>query len=430
MSATPMRVLQVNHGYPERYNAGSEVYTRHLARALARAGHDVSVFAREEDPYRRDHVVREERDGTLPVHLVNAPRNQQRWQDCGVDSAFADVLGHVRPEVVHFHHLNHLSLGLPAIAAHAGCGVAFTIHDFWLVCPRGQLIQWRIGGEPWPLCSGQSDRRCAESCYARCHTGDPARAASDVAYWTQWVSSRMTAVEAMLEHIDAFLCPSSTVASALVARFPAVRDRTSQLDYGFPPLRMARRRRQRIPTFGYIGTHTAPKGIDLLIRAFRQVDAEARLRIWGRPRAQETESLRRMAGDDRRITFEGEYANDDAAGILAGLDAIVVPSIWLENSPLVIHEAQQARVCVITADAGGMAEYVRDGENGLLFRHREAGDLASKLRLVIEDRKLASRLGSRGYLHHPRGEVISIDSQAAELTVLYRSLAQGCRYVA
>ncbi len=40
------------------------------------------------------------------------------------------------------------------------------------------------------------------------------------------------------------------------------------------------------------------------------------------------------------------------------IDAIVVPSIWLENSPLVIHEALQAGVLVITADVGGMAEYV------------------------------------------------------------------------
>ena len=33
-----------------------------------------------------------------------------------------------------------------------------------------------------------------------------------------------------------------------------------------------------------------------------------------------------------------------------------------------IHEAQQARVAVITADAGGMREYVRHEQNGLLFR--------------------------------------------------------------
>ena len=41
------------------------------------------------------------------------------------------------------------------------------------------------------------------------------------------------------------------------------------------------------------------------------------------------------------------------ADVFNHCDAIVVPSIWAENSPLVIHEALQARVPVITADYGG-----------------------------------------------------------------------------
>ncbi len=42
-----MRIVQVIHGYPMRYNAGSEVYTQTLSHALA-ARHDVFVFTREE----------------------------------------------------------------------------------------------------------------------------------------------------------------------------------------------------------------------------------------------------------------------------------------------------------------------------------------------------------------------------------------------
>jgi hypothetical protein len=56
-----------------------------------------------------------------------------------------------------------------------------------------------------------------------------------------------------------------------------------------------------------------------------------------------------------------------------------VPSVWVENSPLVIHEAQQARVPVITADAGGMAEYVHHEVNGLLFAHRDPAALAEQM---------------------------------------------------
>ena len=66
--------------------------------------------------------------------------------------------------------------------------------------------------------------------------------------------------------------------------------------------------------------------------------------------------------------------------------AIVVPSVWVENSPLVIHEAQQVRVPVVTAAAGGMQEYVRDEVNGLLFTHRDAGDLARAMQRLVSER--------------------------------------------
>ena len=38
-----MKILQVIHGYPMRYNAGSEVYTQTLCHGLS-ARHEVHVF--------------------------------------------------------------------------------------------------------------------------------------------------------------------------------------------------------------------------------------------------------------------------------------------------------------------------------------------------------------------------------------------------
>jgi glycosyltransferase involved in cell wall biosynthesis len=413
-----MRILQVNHGYPPLYNAGSEVYCQNLAQALARRGHAVTVFAREEDAYRPDYALRRESDGEIPVWLGNMPRTQHRYQHDALDHTFAGVVRGAAPEVVHFHHLNHLSLGLPAVAVAAGARVVFTVHDFWLVCPRGQLVQWSLGDpEPWALCAGQEDRRCAGSCYTRCHSGTAARGEADLSYWTEWVADRMDSVAALLPLVDAFVCPSRTAASALATRFPQVSSRIVLSDYGFPLRDQVKRRQTRSLTFGYIGTHAAPKGVGRLLRAFSEVDGDVTLRIWGRERGQETAALRRLA--DPRVSFEGEYRNEDVPRVLAQIDVLVVPSIWLENSPLVIHEAQQARVCVVTAAAGGMAEYVQHDVNGLLFGHRDDADLARQLRRFVGEPDLARRLGARGYLHRGDGTVPDIDSHAAWLEGLY-----------
>jgi len=137
-----MKILLVIHGYPRRYNAGSEVYTQTLAHALTDAGCDVEVFAREEDPFQADYVLQSETDPMrkdIPVHLVNHPRSNARFQNKAIDDVFKTVLTNVNPDIVHFGHLNHLSMGLPKIAKDAGLATVFTLHDFLFMCPRGQF---------------------------------------------------------------------------------------------------------------------------------------------------------------------------------------------------------------------------------------------------------------------------------------------------
>ncbi len=61
----------------------------------------------------------------------------------------------------------------------------------------------------------------------------------------------------------------------------------------------------------------------------------------------------------------------------------MVPSLWLENSPLVIHEAFMAGVPVVGARIGGIAELVADGQNGLLYDPASPGELAAALRTLV-----------------------------------------------
>ena len=138
-----MRILKVIHGYPMRYNAGSEVYTQTLCHGLAER-HEVHVFTRQEDDFRPDYHLSRERDADDPrvrLHVVNLPRSKDRYRHEGVDRRFRQVLDEVRPDVVHVGHLNHLSTSLVEVAAHSGVPVIYTLHDYWLMCPRGQFMQ-------------------------------------------------------------------------------------------------------------------------------------------------------------------------------------------------------------------------------------------------------------------------------------------------
>jgi glycosyltransferase involved in cell wall biosynthesis len=81
------------------------------------------------------------------------------------------------------------------------------------------------------------------------------------------------------------------------------------------------------------------------------------------------------------IHFKGGYDNHSIQSVLADIDVLLVPSLWYENSPLVIQEAFLAGIPVITSNLGGMKELVNDGVNGYLF---EVGNAQSLQNVVLK----------------------------------------------
>lgn len=437
-----MRILQVVHGYPPRYNAGSEVYTQTLCRSLA-ARHELMVFSRFEDAFLPAYAEVKEHDIVgiggmpIPLRLINLANFRDRYRHPAVDAAFVRCLEGFVPDIVHVQHLNHLSTSVVLEAARAGIPVVFTLHDFWPMCPRGQFIQFfpPDAQTVLPLCDGQEDHKCAVRCYARYFSGAPEEEAADIRFHADWVRRRMNHLRQVCNAVDQFIAPSRQLRQRFVEEFHLPAERVALLDYGFDLKRLSGRKRDRQRdeefVFGYIGTHVAAKGIHQVLEAFVRMGRPARLRIWGRPNAESTPSLRTLcdgfpATVRRRISWEGEYRNEQIVPeVFNHVDAIVVPSIWLENSPLVIHEAQQARVPVVTADAGGMAEFVRHEENGLLFRHRDPASLAVQMARCVENPEWIARLGLRGYLHNEYGDVPSIEDHCEEIERLYRECLRG-----
>jgi glycosyltransferase involved in cell wall biosynthesis/MoaA/NifB/PqqE/SkfB family radical SAM enzyme len=426
----------VIHGYPPRYNAGSEVYTQALARGLADRN-EVVVFTRQEDPFLPQFATTDETDQGDPrvrLRVVNNATSRDQYRQAGVDAALEQLLDEFKPDVVHFNHVSHLSTTLVRLVRQRGLPLLYTLHDFWLMCPRGQFIQRPVENSQdlFPLCNGQEDRKCAERCYSLCFTGEPEHLGADVDRWANWVHRRMESTRELARHVDRFIAPSLHLLARFRDDFGLSAGKLIHLDYGFELGRLIGRIRATKDefVFGYIGTHIPAKGIHHLIESFGRLQGKPILRIWGRLREPYSSSLHRLAASlpcraSDRIQWMGEYQNERIVpDVFNHVDAIVVPSIWEENSPLVIHEAQQARVPVVTADVGGMAEYVRHMHNGLLFRHRDPSSLADQMQQLVDDPIMASRLGGRGYLYSESGDVPSMQDHALAMEDLYRETAR------
>ena len=103
-----------------------------------------------------------------------------------------------------------------------------------------------------------------------------------------------------------------------------------------------------------------------------------------------------------RVTFRGPYDHGELPKLMADLHWVVVPSIWWENSPLVIQEAFFHRRPIICSDVGGMAEKVSDGVDGMHFRVGDAYSLARTIETATTQPAAVALAARRGYASRTR----------------------------
>lgn len=430
-----MKILKIIHGYPPLFNAGSEIYSQILVHGLADLGHQIAVFTRFEDPFIPDYEVQKSHDPHNPqisLYRINMARDRDRYRHEPVDQQLGCCIEEFNPQVVHIGHLNHLSTSMIEVISTHKIPILFTLHDYWLMCPRGQFLQTGLGEETlWQLCDGQEDHKCATKCYSRYFSGIEDSVKEDSEYWTNWVRKRMKHIKEMVDIVQLFVAPSMYLYNRFINEFHLQKNKVVYIDYGFDMKRLSGRKRNEEDAFvfGYIGTHIPAKGIQHLIKAFGQVKGEVKLRIFGMNRSQNTLALKTtwLPIDKRKqIEWLPEYQNKDIINqVFNRVDAIVVPSIWDENSALVIHEAQQARVPVITANHGGMKEYVSHEVNGLLFQHRNVSDLARQMQRLVKNPEWAKNLGNRGYIYSQSGDIPSIEDHVTEVVKLYEQITES-----
>ncbi len=407
------RVLIVAHGHPDLSFGGGEIAAYAEWTELRRNG--VEAMFVGWTPHSAGHPgtpftarSADGRDLLFAAPPVDHFRHSQR-QHVIVYQHFRELLDQFQPTVVHFHHYVHLGLELirevrkysPSVR------IVMTLHEFLAIChAQGQMLK-------------TSGMLCKKANPFDCHLCFPDISPQDF-------FMRELFVKSFLNLVDLFICPSAFLRERyIVWGIPPeklVVIENGQTDTGSAPTEQPDpASRTRFVLLGQLshlkGALVLLDALKLLPKALRKA---IRIEIHGSLQYQSEEFKKKFEhavetlGDT--VRYCGPYFRNDVASIVSSAGWVIVPSIWWENSPLVIQEAFSFGRPVICGNVGGMAEKVTDGTDGLHFSVGNAASLARRIEEAATTPGLWERL-REGVRRPPR-----IEQTTAEILSRYAAI--------
>ncbi|HET8728740.1 MAG TPA: glycosyltransferase family 4 protein [Alphaproteobacteria bacterium] len=374
MSSRDTRVLVISHGHPAFSLGGAEIASYNLHQGLNRLpGFESFYLARIAAPVARHRhsafmsLRQKEREILFHTESYDHFRMSNRDTDA-IQQDFIRFVRDLKPDIVHFHHF--LGLGLECLfaikQAMPQVPIAITFHEYLAICHHhGQMI--KTGGQG-KLCHRASPAECAG-----CFPDIPAAQ----------FHKREAFLKTFLDLADIYVSPSHFLIDRYAAwGLPREKFRFIEngLDIGdiapprpLPPGGTGRRNR-----FAYFGQINHFKGLHVVLEAVGRVPEEvwgtdSQLMVFGgnlerQPQEFQDRFKRLVDLAGSRVRFYGSYQSSEMPTLMRNVDWTIVPSVWWENSPIVIQEAYLHKRPIICSDIGGMAEKIEDGVTGLHFR--------------------------------------------------------------
>ncbi|UDM53337.1 glycosyltransferase family 4 protein [Cupriavidus sp. MP-37] len=391
------RILVMAHAHPDFSLGGGEIAAYNLFKAYQQNGRveqawylgrtdkgrgaTGAISLRRPNEYLWEQAVHD-------WHLMKAVHQES------LTTWFADLIRALKPTVVHTHHYAHLGLEYLRIIKQVDptIKIVMTLHEYMAICRNnGQMIK---PGTTFKLCSRES--------YDECHQCFPERTAEDF-----WLRKHFFMSHFAL--VDQFVSPSEFLRQRYIAwGLPAdkiVVIENGQSDEGMLPPRSLAEGETR-NRFGFFGQINPYKGLHVVLEALHQLSKNQRknivLEVHGANLEHQSaefqekiEKLRQPLIKQGVVQWVGPYQPHELRSRMASVDWVIVPSIWWENSPMVIQEAFVCGRPLVVSDIGGMQEKVRDNIDGL---HVAVGNVlawASKLQSACATTETWDRLKSQ-----------------------------------
>ena len=359
------RVLIVNKFYYPR--GGDCVCTINLERLLRANGHETAIYAmnyaeNDDCPDSRYFASTIDFAGGISDKL-NAAKRTLGYGD--IRASVRHILDEFRPDIVHLQNIHsYLSPIVAEIAQKHGCKVAWTLHDYKLICPSYSCLR---NGVPCELCFKDK----SQVLKTRCMKGSLAASAIGWLEALQWNRRRLQ------KSTDLFICPSSFMKEKM-EQGGFKPDKLKVLCNFVDPVKFAQfdsaESLPRKEYYCYVGRLSQEKGVATLLDAASKLPYTLKIAGDG-PLGDE---LRQRYGNLDNIQFLGHQSADEVSRLIAEARFSIIPSEWYENNPLSVIESLCGGTPVVGADMGGIPELITP-DSGIIFRHGDTQAITSAI---------------------------------------------------
>lgn len=414
-----MKILYTTHQFYPDYGAGTELLTYMTSSQMKGRGHRVYVATGypSERPVEPEVAFDEYIYDNLPVHryrsssfhpLPDQAVMEAEHENVVVKKWFESLVKRINPDLVHVFHLQRLSAGILEVCSELGIPFVITVTDFWLICPTTQLLLPfnRLCEGPQRMmtnCVKHLADRASKPSFSRIVNAMPDWFMRGILHVLSWqprlrigpfadLQALLRRPEYILKHANNAkrIFVTNQFMSHMLVAHGILSKKLKKMPFGIQPINNLTdvpKTNNDILHVGFVGTLNHHKGAHIPIQAVRSLPQfeNIRLSLYG-SRKQFPAYVRMLddlSGKDPRIAFKGVFPSAQIGRILNEFDVLVLPSLWYENTPLILLQAQAAKLPVIASDLGGMNETVTDGVNGYLIPPGDFHKLSSILESLI-----------------------------------------------
>jgi len=283
-----------------------------------------------------------------------------------------DLVKQVKPDVAIVQNVFPLmSPSVYSTLFSANIPIIQAVYNYRLVCPSAELYT------EGAICERCVSGNTAHAIIHRCYRNSYAQSA-----WYASIIGFHRMIGTFNKKISYFMVPDEFLGKKLIAGgIQGEKIRWNPNPYFTSPIKPEATHKGHVL---FVGRLIRQKGILTLLKAMTIAGPNSRLVIVGQGELSvQIQNEISRAGLEGRITLMGPLWDDEMICQIQNSAAVVIPSEWYDNLPLILCQANAAGKPVIASRINGIPEYVREGENGFMFETGNAIELAGLIDKVL-----------------------------------------------